>query len=98
VDGSETRQLLGGLKNGPADNAIDAVRYDYHLPELVLFTTDQWHRPPWSAGTRAMSQQAAVATRPHRGLQSCTLAPASRPRYGSPPGSDQSCWLATCQD
>ena len=33
-----------------------------------------------------------------RGLESCTLAPASRTRCGSRPGSDQSCWLATCQD
>ena len=77
------------------------VRNDHHLPEhklRVLFTTGQWHRPTRSAGTHAMSQLAAVASRPHRWLESCTITPASRDRCSSPPGWDQSCWLATCQN
>ena len=79
------------------DNVTGAVRNDHRLPEhklRVSFTTGQWRRPSRSAATHAMSQPAAVATRPRRE----SLAPASRPSCGSPPGSDQGCWLATCQD
>jgi len=63
-------------KNGPADNVTGAVRNDHCLPKhklRVLFATCQWRRPPRSAGTRAMSQSAAVATRPRHGLDSYTL-------------------------
>ena len=72
-------------KNGSADNVTGAVRNDRRLPEhklRVVFATGQWRRPPRSAGTHAMSQSAAVATRPRHGLESNTLAPASRPRCG----------------
>jgi len=62
---SEKNQLLNGVKNGLAD-VTGTVRNDHRLPEhklRVLFATGQWHCPPRSAGTHAMSQPAAVATR-----------------------------------
>ena len=60
---SEKNQLLNGVENGLAD-VTGTVRNDHHLPEhklRVLFATGQWHRPPRSAGTHAMSQPADVA-------------------------------------
>ena len=65
---------------------------------LSLVPIGQSHHLPWSAGTHAMSEPAAVTARPRHGLESCILAPASCSRCGSPPGSEQCCWLATCQD
>jgi len=65
VGGSEKSRLLNGVENGLAD-VTGTVRNDHHLPEhklRVLFATGQWHRPPRSAGTHALSQPAAdVAT------------------------------------
>jgi len=64
VGGSENNRLLNGVEN--ADNVTGAVRNDHCLPEhklRVLFATGQRRRPPRSAGTHAMSQPAAVATR-----------------------------------
>jgi len=60
---SEKNRLLNGVENGIAD-VTGTVRNDHRLPEhklRVLFSTGQWHRPPCSARTRAMSQPAAVA-------------------------------------
>jgi len=65
LGGSEKNRLLNGVENGLAD-VTDTVRSDHRLLQhklQVLFTTGQWHSPPRSAATHAMSQPAAVAIR-----------------------------------
>ena len=65
LGGSEKNRLLNGVENGLAD-VTSTLRNNHHLPEhklRILFATGQWHCPPRSAGTHAMSQPAAVGTR-----------------------------------
>ena len=66
MGGAEKNRLLNGVENGLVDNVTGSIRNEHCLTEhklRVLFATGQWHCPPRSAGTHAMSQPAAAATR-----------------------------------
>jgi len=65
LGGSGNNRMLSGVEYGLAD-VTGTVRIDHRLLQhklRVLFATGQWHCPPRSAGTHAMSQPAAAATR-----------------------------------
>ena len=69
-----------------ASNVTASVRSDHLLHACMLpvfFTTDQSHRPPRSAEIQPMSQEAAAATRPYRGLVLDKRAPLVPPRRGN---------------
>jgi len=80
--GCDVWQLECQASNVTASVQSDHLLHGYMLP--VFFATDQLHRTPGSAEIHPMSQQAAAATRPYRGLVPNTRAPpVACPRRGN---------------
>jgi len=89
-------KALGGSEKSRFGTA--GTRNDVPLPShtLVVALATGRLRCRWRPETDlTRCRWDAVLTGWRLGLQSCTCAPVSSPRFCSPPGSDHGCWVAT---